>query len=189
MTERLVPLQPSELSPEQAEVYDHIAGGTRARGPRLFEMTDHEGRLNGPFNAMLLAPQLGDALQGLGEKVRYTTSLSDRVRELAILAVATHWESAFERYAHEAVGRAAGLTEEEIMALRDLPSLQPADPREAAALDLTRSLLAEADLDDDAWAAARAVLTETEIFELTVLVGYYATLALVMRVFRIGSPG
>ena len=189
MTDRHVPLRPSELTPAQAELYARIAGGPRAAGPQLFALTDSEGRLNGPFDAMLLAPRLGDALQGLGAGVRYGTSLSDRVREMAILAVATHWDSAFERYAHEAIGRAAGLSRQEVQALRDLPALVPDDPREAAALDLVRALLTEQDLDDEGWAAARAVLDEAEVFELTTLVGYYATLALVMRVFRTPTPG
>jgi 4-carboxymuconolactone decarboxylase len=185
---RSQPLRPSELTPEQAQVYEHIIGGPRGGGPRLFDLTDTEGRLNGPFNAMLLAPGLGDALQELGARVRYRTSLSDRIREMAILAVATHWKSDFERYAHEAIGRAAGLTEHEIHALRDLLALRPEDPHESAALDLVRSLLVDGDLDDDAWSAVRGELSEVEVFELTTLVGYYVSLALLMRVFRVGLP-
>jgi 4-carboxymuconolactone decarboxylase len=185
---RVQPLHPADLTAEQAEVYDHIAGGPRAAGPRLFAMTDAEGRLNGPFNAMLLSPRVGDALQGLGAAVRYGTSLSDRVREMAILAVATAWDSGFERYAHEAVGRAAGLTDDEIVALRDPAALRPADPTEAAALDVVRALLERSDLDDDEWASARSLLGTDEIFELTTLVGYYTTLALVMRTHRVGPP-
>lgn len=188
MTPRLSPLRPDDLTLEQREVYEHIAGGPRAAGPQVFEMTTAEGALNGPFNAMLLAPRLGDALQRLGAGVRYGTSLSDRIREMAILAVATHWDSAFERYAHEAVGRVSGLSEEEVLALRDLPQLQPEDPHEAAALDVARALLVHADLDDAAYRGAREQLDDAELFELTTLVGYYATLALIMRVFRTGSP-
>jgi 4-carboxymuconolactone decarboxylase len=186
--ERLPLVHPNDLTPEQAVVYGHIVGGPRASGPRLFAMTDDEGRLNGPFNAMLVAPAVGDALQALGAAVRYGTSLSDRIREMAILAVATHWDSAFERYAHEAVGRAVGLAEDEILALRELGALQPADPHEAAALDVVRALLVAADLDDAAYAAVRRELREAELVELTTVVGYYGTLALLLRVFRTGTP-
>ncbi|MBZ5739553.1 carboxymuconolactone decarboxylase family protein [Nocardioides mangrovi] len=185
---RVRALRPSELTADQAAVYASIAGGPRASGPKLFELTDPDGRLNGPFNAMLLSPTVGDALQALGAAVRYGTSLSDRVREMAILAVATSWDSEFERYAHEAVGRAAGLSEEEIVALRDLPALTPTDVREAAALDVVRALLERSDLDDAEWDAANAVLGQDEIFELTALVGYYATLALLMRTHRVPAP-
>lgn len=188
MQPRVHPLHPSELSAEQRAVYDRIAGGPRASGPQLFALTDDQGRLNGPFNAMLLSPALGDALQSLGSAVRYDTSLTDRIREMAILAVATAWGSDFERYAHEAVGKAAGLTEEEVQALRDLHSLQPADPREAMSLDVVRALLQRADLSDEEWAQAQETLGESGIFELTTLVGYYSTLALLLRTQRIGAP-
>jgi hypothetical protein len=101
-------LVPADLDDQQRALYDAIAGGPRAAGPRLFALTDAAGRLNGPFNAMLFAPEVGTALQDLGAAIRYRSSLTARIREMAILAVAAHWDSAFERYAHEAVGRAAG---------------------------------------------------------------------------------
>jgi 4-carboxymuconolactone decarboxylase len=104
---RIPRLAPAELDGEQRALYDAIAGGRRAQGPQLFRLTDADGRLEGPFNAFLLQPRLGSALQALGTAVRYETRLSDRCREIAILVVAAHWRSDFERYAHEAVGRAA----------------------------------------------------------------------------------
>ncbi|MGC4112746.1 MAG: carboxymuconolactone decarboxylase family protein [Nocardioides sp.] len=182
--ERLPRLRPDELTPSQRAVYDHITSGPRASGTRLFEMVDGEGRLNGPFDAMLRAPALGEALQSLGSAVRYGTSLTGRIREMAILAVAAHWRSGFETYAHEAVGRAVGLSEEELAHLRSDPGWRPAERGERAALDLVRGLLATGDVDDGAWAALGEDLDPAQIFELTTLVGYYGLLALQMRVFR-----
>ena len=46
-----------------------------------------------------------------------------------------------------------------------------------------------ADLDDEQYDTAVTVLGEQAIFKLSTLVGYYATLALQMRVFRVGGPG
>lgn len=188
MNPRAEPLHPRDLTDDQAAVYRHIAGGPRANGPQLFRLTDDEGRLNGPFDAMLRAPGVGDALQSLGAAIRYGTDLSDRVREMAILAVATHWNSQFERYAHEPIGRAAGLTDDEIHALRTLPDLQPADPTERAALEVVRELLTAGDLSDAGYDRARGHLGEATLVELTTLVGYYATLAMLMRVFRVSVP-
>ena len=45
--------------------------------------------------------------------------------------------------------------------------------------------LTDGDVDDDLWAAAAETLGAPVIFELTTLVGYYATLALQLRVFRV----
>ena len=116
---RLPKFEPPALDAEQRSLYDAIAGGRRAQGPQLFRLADAEGRLEGPFNAFLLQPRLGSALQALGASVRYDTGVDDRSREIAILVVAAHWRSDFEWYAHEAVGRAAGLGEAELAALRE----------------------------------------------------------------------
>ena len=70
MRARLTGLTPGELDEEQREVYRAIACGPRAQGPQEFALTDEEGRLLGPFNAMLLSPPVGLGVQALGAAVR-----------------------------------------------------------------------------------------------------------------------
>ncbi|MGP3769681.1 carboxymuconolactone decarboxylase family protein [Streptomyces sp. SDT5-1] len=186
---RLPLAHPDRLSSEQRALYEEITGGPRAAGPQLFALTDPHGHLNGPFNAMLSSPRLGGALQALGSAIRYSSKLPPRVRESAILAVATVWDCAFERYAHEAVGRAAGLTEDELRALREGVDPGFADPFEHAAWSAVSTLATPGQELDDTWyAAARAALGEAILFELSTLVGYYATLALQLRLFGVPAP-
>ena len=188
MSNRLPVLRPGELTAEQRRLYDEIAGGPRAAGPQVFSLTDAAGGLNGPFNAMLHAPRVGGALQALGAAIRYQTALSDRVREMAILLVAAAWDSDFERFAHEAVGRAAGLTGAEIEALRVKADPGLADPAEHAAFAVVIALVDRGDLDDAEYAAAQRLLSAKTLVELSTLVGYYAALALQLRLFRVGRP-
>ncbi|RCV48540.1 carboxymuconolactone decarboxylase family protein [Marinitenerispora sediminis] len=182
---RIPRLRPEQLDERQRAVYADIAGGPRAAGPQLFRLTGDDGALEGPFNAMLLQPALGDALQRLGGAIRYEGALSDRARELAILVVAAHWDSAFERHAHEAVGAHVGLTEAELAAVRTGGDPGLDDPVEAAVVRTARLLTARAGLTDDEYAEAVRVLGPAGLFELTTLVGYYATLALHLRVFGV----
>ena len=135
---------------------------------------------------MLLQPELGGALQTLGTAVRFQGTLPDRSRELAILVVAAHWSSTFEQHAHEAAGRLAGLAEAELAAVRAGREPDLADPAERAAVRAARALVRAGDLDDQEYAVAVAGLGEAAVFELTTLVGYYAMLALQLRVFRVG---
>jgi 4-carboxymuconolactone decarboxylase len=188
MRARLARLSPADLDGDQREVYRAITGGPRAAGPQAFALTDERGRLRGPFNAMLLSPPAGLALQEVGAALRYASVLGDRAREAAILAVAAHWNSAFEREAHEAVGRATGLTEPELAALRagTIPDL--ADPVEEVVVRVAVSLVRHGALSDREYADAVAAVGERGLFELTTLVGYYATLALQLRVFE-GEKG
>ena len=185
---RLPSLTPAELEPQQRELYDAITSGPRAQGPQHFALTRPDGALTGPFNGFLLSPSVGGALQELGAALRYRTSLTDRVREIAILMVAAHWDSAFERHAHEAVGRAVGLTGAELEAIREGRHAAYEDAGEQAAARLVRALL-DGDVDDRTWAECRETVGARAVFELTAVVGYYATLALQLRVFRADQIG
>ena len=183
MAPRIRPLPPSDLTPEQTILYGAIAGGPRAQGPQHFALTAADGSLRGPFDLMLRSPVVGTAQQELGAAIRYRTGFTDRARELAILLVAAHWNSAFEREAHEAVGSAAGLTDAELSALR-ASDTSAFSGDEGLVARLTAALL-DGDVDDRLWDEASAALGAEVVFELTVLVGYYATLALQLRVFRV----
>jgi 4-carboxymuconolactone decarboxylase len=181
---RIPRLAPDQLDDAQREVYAAIAGGPRAANS-AFRLTDHNGGLEGPFNAMLLHPPLGDALQRLGSAIRYRGALSDRAREIAILMVAAHWDSGFEQYAHERVAVRIGLAEREITALQQGIKPDLTDPDEAAVATVTRHILDHHTLTDTEYTEAVAVLGPAKLFELTTLVGYYELLALQMRVFGV----
>jgi 4-carboxymuconolactone decarboxylase len=127
-------------------------------------------------------------LQQVGAQVRYATGLGDRARELAILAVGYAWDSGFEIYAHERVARATGLTDADLSAVRDGRFDDLADPRERLVAALAHALANRRDLTQEEYLAGREVLGDQVIFELTTLVGYYSTLALQLRVFRVPIP-
>jgi 4-carboxymuconolactone decarboxylase len=184
---RLAVLTSDEMTAQQVSLYREILGGPRGQGPRAVLLATGAGGLAGPFNAMLYAPDVGHALQELGAAIRFRTQLTPRVREMAILVVAQAWDSAYERSSHEPIGRDAGLTDPEIEALRAGADPGFTDERERVAYQVVRSLTGPADLDDQQYDLAVAVLGERALVELSALVGYYATLALQLRIFRVGA--
>ena len=187
---RLAVLSSDEMTTEQVDLYREILGGPRGQGPRAVLLSSGAGGLAGPFNAMLYAPPVGHALQELGAAIRFRTELTPRIREMAILVVAQAWDSAYERDSHELLGRDAGLTDAEIKALRAGEDPGLADKQEQVAYSVVRALTGpRADLDDQEYDTAVAVLGERALVELSTLVGYYVTLALQMRIFRVGGPG
>jgi 4-carboxymuconolactone decarboxylase len=185
--ERLPRLIESDLDEAQREVYRAISGGPRAAGPQLFALQDDRGALNGPFGLMLHVPELGLPLQELGSAIRYRTALTDRSREIAILKVAVSCASDFEWYAHERVARAVGISDAELADLRNA-AFRPPDPAEAAVAELCDLLLDGADVDDERYQKLSDALGAERLFEVTVLVGYYRTLAALMDVFAVGAP-
>ena len=68
------------------------------------------------------SPVFAERAQKLGEFVRYETTLSPRLSELAILVIARHWTAQFEWSAHKAEALKAGLDPEII---EDLAKRRP----------------------------------------------------------------
>jgi alkylhydroperoxidase/carboxymuconolactone decarboxylase family protein YurZ len=169
-------------------VHDAIVGGSRASAARVFPLADDEGRLYGPFNAMLVNPSVGDAMQRLGAALRFSSHLTDRQREIAILTVAVVLQSEFEWRSHERIAASVGVTDDELEALAQKTPAASFDEAECFVQSAVKRLLAVGDLDDTQWGKAVALLGTIAALDLVVLVGHYNLLALTMRVARVPLP-
>jgi 4-carboxymuconolactone decarboxylase len=185
---RLPWLAPGDLTGAQRDTYDKIVGSRGAMANRASAVTDERGRLHGPFNAMLFSPLVGSALQEVGAALRTRGVLSDRLRETAILELARLRRCGFEWQSHEPFARSAGLTENELAAIRtgaDSPTLLPA---EQLARSLVNALLTGRDLTDAEVGQAVTELGQDGACELVILIGYYDLLALSLQVWRTATP-
>ncbi|HWB36113.1 MAG TPA: carboxymuconolactone decarboxylase family protein [Rugosimonospora sp.] len=172
---------PDELDPAQRAYYDAIVNSPRSRD----EVMNAEGRLLGPFNARLLDPPVGTAIQGVGAALRFRSVLTDREREFVILTVARAEDSDFEWRAHREVALRIGITEGELGCIGAADAHWTPDPGEVACLELARELLETADISDDSFARAAEVLSLPKIFDVVSLVGHYRHTALALRVWRV----
>jgi len=179
---------PDEMSDDQRTVYDAIVGGPRSQGPQVFQMLDERGRLEGPFNSFLVNPKVGLAMQEVGAALRYTSSLSPRQREIAILELVHLERCDFERYAHERLGRAFGLTENEITALARGADCSTFRADEVVVRDVVSALQHDRHLDDDLFDRAQTLLEYESLADVVVLVGYYQMLALSLNVWETPLP-
>ena len=114
---RLDLIAPADLDDAQRAVYEAITGGPRASQAGTVPIVDEAGRLLGPFAVMLLTPEVGNAMQQVGAKIRFSSALTGRERELGILAVAGELRSDFERLAHEPAALKLGLTQTQVNAV------------------------------------------------------------------------
>lgn len=179
---------PADLDDAQHVVYDAITGGPRASQKRLVPLTDEAGRLAGPFAVMLLSPEVGNAMQAVGAKVRFTATLTARERELAILTVAGELRSDFERLAHEPAARQAGLSQPQLNAVLTGRIPDGLTEDEVLICRLARVMTARRTLPDDDYDQGLTVLGHERLATLTWLVGYYSALALALSVFRPEVP-
>jgi 4-carboxymuconolactone decarboxylase len=93
---RFPPLDPSTLSPEQKRVVDDITAGPR-------------GEVRGPFVPLLYNAKAADAVQRMGQFLRFDGTLPGALREMVILMVARHWDAQYEWFAHHAIALREGL--------------------------------------------------------------------------------
>lgn len=181
---RLELIAPTEFDEAQRALYEAITGGPRASQAGTVPIVDESGRLLGPFAVMLLTPEVGNAMQQVGAKIRFSATLTGREREIAILSVAGELRSDFERLAHEPAARKLGLTKAQVNAILvgDVP--EGLTSEEALVGRLARAMTAERYLGDEDYHAGLATLGKERLAELTWLVGYYSALALSLAVFR-----
>jgi alkylhydroperoxidase family enzyme len=154
----------------------------------LYVLTGPDGALEGPFNAMLVCPELGRRIQSVGEYIRFQGALPARLREFAILLVASDERSEYEWYAHASVARSLGLRENVLseILLRRPPSDMSDEQRIVHAVwDVLRR---DESIPDDVHGLAEAHLGLRGLVELLFLFGYYRMLALCMRAFDVGVP-
>jgi alkylhydroperoxidase family enzyme len=176
------------MTAEQREFYDSFATGFRAAPGATFRLVDEDGQLLGPPAIWIVSPPLGQALQAFGGAMRYRLNLSGRAQEIAILMVAQHEDSPFERFAHQQAGLKKGLTQPDIDAI--LAGQPPAltSDEEQAVYEATRRILDSGTLDTREYQQYAAVLSVAHLLELVTLIGYYRMVATQLSVFDIQPP-
>ncbi|WP_426803748.1 hypothetical protein, partial [Xanthomonas campestris] len=80
----------------QKTVYDESIASKRGKPPE-------------PMMAWLHSPEMAKHATRLGAFLRYDTSLTPALSELAILVTARHWTAHFEWYAHKKMALDGGL--------------------------------------------------------------------------------
>ena len=172
---RYPPLAPEAMTPEQKAMYDGIMAGPR-----------HS--IEGPFNAWLRSPVLGDRLQRVGEYLRFNTTVPHNLNEFAILITAVEWNSGFEWYAHYPLAMKAGLEPGIATDLQEgrRPASMTAD--ETLVYDFATQLHRRHQVTDTVFAAAVKRFGEQGVTDLVALLGYYGLVSMTLNVAEVAPP-
>lgn len=146
------------------------------------------GGAEGPFVPMLRSPELMNRLQTLGEYVRFHNSIGTKLTEFVILLTARQWTQQYEYDAHQPLALKAGLNQEIISAITEgrRPTGMAAD--EEIVYDFCSELRQNQGVSDATYARAVGKFGEQGVIDMTGLVGYYTTLAMIMNVARSPLP-
>ena len=99
------------------------------------------------------------------------STLDPRTRELAVLRVGWRCDAPYEWGQHVVVGRAVGLTDDDVARVAEGPDAPGWTPAEVAALRATDELHDRATITDPTWATLAEHFSEQQILDLVFLVG------------------
>jgi len=198
---RLAKLDPNKLTDAQRDALDQIAA---LREPRpaseedsgdgvykgIGQVAGRDGvpSLNGPYNAWLRSPELGLKLMEIGTALRFSTTLTPRTTELAILITGRDWTAQFEWWAHERFARRAGIEDKIIETIRKRARPELSDPTDRAVYDFCTELIETRKVGDATYAAAVAALGEAGVMELITLTGFYGLVSMTLNTFQVPLP-
>lgn len=156
-------------SPAAASVFAHIKK-TRGTVSHVLRSLGH-------------APDGLSAFAGYGEYVRYHTTLSGRVRELTILALARGNQYAWTHHAPFALKE--GVTQAELDELNAGKLAATLTAAERSAIGFAREFAQGGYVSDAVFAKVRGEFDERGVTDLTLLCGYFIALASVINALRI----
>lgn len=181
---RLIPLE--NLTPEQKAMSDAIKSGPRAK--LASSGASKPGPLGGPFNVWLRSPGIGSLIQQLGEEIRFRSSLSGKLNELAILVTARNWTSQYEWVAHHKLALEGGLDPKIAEAIAECRRPEGMDPDETLVYEFSRELQETKGVSDGMYARAVARFGERGVVDLISVNGFYVLVSMCLNVDRTPVP-
>ncbi len=175
---RIAPLSPADQGDQHTELLGSV-GATTGPATNIFRtLVRHPGLFRRwlPFGGKLLAGKL-----------------PARDRELAILRTGWRCGSEYEWGQHVLIGRAAGLTDDEIHRIQTGPDTPGWDPSDALVLRAADELHDDSCIADTTWHELAARYDERQLIELVMLIGHYHMVAFTLNSLGVqrepGVPG
>ncbi len=141
------------------------------------------------MNVMGNHPTLGMVYNHWGKHFLMNNSLNTRQLEIIILRVAWRVKSAYEWHNHVGYGINAGLTLEEIGAIRDFPAGGQWIEQEAALMQAVDDLLDNNNISDATWATLAKTLDKQQLMDLVFTIGHYVMTSWALSAFGVPIEG
>lgn len=188
--ERMPDSLPSRVSPLLPPDWDEVTIDAVSAFPsgRDFVLANYRGGgargMNG-LGVMLRHPALAKAFLTFNNHVAIKSSISRRVRELAILRISWLRRSEYEFVQHVVLARNAGVSEADIERVQRGPDAPGWDAFDAELVRAVDELHADARIGDTTWERLSAHYGLTEMIDLVFTVGCYEILAMVFKTFGV----
>jgi len=169
--DRMPPIPREKMTDAQKKSADELIAGPR-------------GALIGPFVPLLRSPELMSRLQRTGEYLRFHNSIGQKLTEFVILLTARQWAQQYEYDVHGPLALKAGVKPELIAAITAGRRPIGMATDEEAAYDFCTELRQNQSVSDATYDRAVKAFGEQGVIDMSALVGYYTTVAIIMNVAR-----
>lgn len=140
-----------------------------------------QGRVFNVFASLLNHPDLFRRWLVFANHILGKSTLSLRDREILILRIGHLADCGYEWAQHVGIARQAGMSDDEIRAVRDGADAGGWKANEQALLRATDELKADTHLSDATWAALSAHYDTQQIMDIVFTVGQYNMLAMALN--------
>jgi AhpD family alkylhydroperoxidase len=174
-----------------ARLPDAPEGGDRAvRAAAELIRARRGGALSALDRMLLHSPPVAEGWNELLGALRNRTTLSPDLTELVVLRIAVLNGADFEWTAHEPAARRAGVTDEQLAALRAPVAAGDSafSPVQSAVLRFTDASTREVAVPDEVFAAVRAHLDDRQVVELVATVAGYAMVSRFLVALHVPPP-
>jgi 4-carboxymuconolactone decarboxylase len=171
---RLLDLTPDQLTTEQTKIFEQLVAG--------------RGRILGPYRVWIHSPTIASGMEQIGTFLNKRSTLSEREVEMVIVMIATHWRGDYVQTAHVRMGKKVGLSQAVLDAL--IAGTEPplTDPHEKAVHRFAAAMIASRKVPDAEFAELEKTLGRPGLAEVLVLIGYYTSVAMAMKVHEVPIP-
>ncbi|MGH9214498.1 MAG: carboxymuconolactone decarboxylase family protein [Acidimicrobiales bacterium] len=134
------------------------------------------------FQVLLRHPPLAKAINDLLSQLLFRGALDDRLRELVIMRVGWQTGSVYEWAQHWRIAPRFGVSETDLLGVRDWLAHEPFGRPERAVLAATDEVLANGAIGAATWTECKACLGSTEaLLELPAVIGTWRLISEILR--------
>ncbi len=168
-------LSRDEMTADQRQAFDYVE--------------TKEGRVRGgPWTAYVYRPELMRLQEDLSYYQRHGCTLSERERQIAVLAVCRHWSAEYPWAVQVRRSLKVGIETAIIDAIGAGKRPVLTDPGEKAAYDVAIELMENHRLSDATYAAAEKLFGLPKLVDLVGAVGFFSMVGCTANAFDITPP-
>jgi len=172
---RIAPLTPSELNDEQKDA--------------LITVTNKSGKTLNIFATFARRPAALKSFLKWGNYILQETDLSPREREILILRTGHRCDSGYEFHQHTRIGLRSGLSEEDILALRQDVAEGRWSKREVLLIKAADELFEDSFVSTVTWDALAQTYSEAQLMDIVMVIGQYTQVSMLLNSFGVQIEG